>query len=133
VEIVSPANKDRARHVDDFVAKVVAALAQGIHVAVVDLFLPGRFDPAGMEGAVWQALEDDDGNDDRPAGSPLTLASYVTDTTVDVYVLPRPAGDLASGPRLGSRMRFRPWRIDVGRRLCVPRRNDGSTPAGFGW
>ena len=43
LEIVSPANKDRARHVEDFAAKVVSALDCGVHVLVVDLFPPGPY------------------------------------------------------------------------------------------
>src|SRR5437868_6238529 len=41
MEIVSPANKDRRQHVEDFVAKAATALEQGIHVTVADLFAPG--------------------------------------------------------------------------------------------
>src|SRR5436189_43098 len=48
LEIVSPANKDRRQHVDDFVAKVTSALDQGIQVTVGDLFVPGPYDPLGM-------------------------------------------------------------------------------------
>src|ERR1700687_1866276 len=40
IEIVSPANKDRAEHVQEFVAKAVAAVEQGIHLLLVDLLLP---------------------------------------------------------------------------------------------
>jgi hypothetical protein len=48
VEILSPANKDGERRVIEFVDKVTAALWQGIHVLLIDLFPPGRFDPQGM-------------------------------------------------------------------------------------
>jgi hypothetical protein len=47
LEVVSPANKDRARHVEDFAAKAVDALDLGVHVLVVDLFPPGPHDPYG--------------------------------------------------------------------------------------
>jgi hypothetical protein len=85
VEVVSPANKDRSRHVDDFVVKVTSALAQGIHVTVADLFVPGSHDPAGMNGAIWQAL-DDVGEPFEVGASLLTLAAYVADTPVEVYL-----------------------------------------------
>src|SRR5262249_19854098 len=38
IEMVSPANKDRAEHVQEFVGKAVALLEQGIHLLLVDLF-----------------------------------------------------------------------------------------------
>jgi hypothetical protein len=57
LEIVSSANKDRARHVEEFTAKAVDALDVGVHVLVVDLFPPGPNDPQGMHGAIRQRLE----------------------------------------------------------------------------
>jgi hypothetical protein len=49
VEIVSPGNKERARNLEAFAAKVVAALDAGIHVLLADLFSPGRHDPQGID------------------------------------------------------------------------------------
>jgi hypothetical protein len=86
VEIVSPANKDRAQHVDDFATKVVAALASGIHVLMVDLISPGPHDPRGMHGAIWQMLDDEPEEYDLPTDAPLTLASYVAVPEVDAYI-----------------------------------------------
>ncbi len=45
LEIVSPTNKDRPSHVEEFVAKTVTARAQGVHVVLVDLLPPGKHDP----------------------------------------------------------------------------------------
>lgn len=86
VEITSPANKDRPRHVEDFVAKVTGALAAGVHVTLADLFPPGPHDPDGMDGAVWQALDESGAPYNLPADMPLTLAAYVADAPVDVYL-----------------------------------------------
>src|SRR5215831_18874172 len=58
VEIVSPANKDRARHVQEFTAKAVDALDVGVHLLMVDLFPPGTHDPHGMHGAILESLEE---------------------------------------------------------------------------
>src|SRR5437762_261041 len=44
LEILSPANKDRSRHVDDFAAKALSALNLGMHLLLVDLFPPGAYD-----------------------------------------------------------------------------------------
>jgi hypothetical protein len=52
LEILSPANKDRARYVNDFAAKVVTALDSGVHVLMVDLSPPGPHDPHGMHEVI---------------------------------------------------------------------------------
>lgn len=86
VEIVSPANKDRPQHVEEFAAKVVSALDLGVHVLLVDLFPPGRHDPQGMHGIVLQRLEQSDVAYDLPADEPLTIASYAAGPQVDAYL-----------------------------------------------
>ena len=86
VEILSPGNKDRALHVEKFVAKAVAALEAGVHLLLVDLFPPGRHDPQGMHGAIRQLLGDFDEPFDVPVNEPLTLAGYAADTQVEVFL-----------------------------------------------
>jgi len=86
LEIASPANKDRAEHVDDFVRKVTSALSQGIHVTVADLFAPGAYDPAGMNGAIWDVLDDSGESFELPSPTALTLAAYDADNPVDIYL-----------------------------------------------
>ncbi|HEV3257295.1 MAG TPA: DUF4058 family protein [Gemmataceae bacterium] len=84
IEMVSPANKDRAEHVQEFVGKGVAALEQGIHLLLVDQFPPGRYDQAGIHGAVWEYF--DNQPYDSPAGEPFTLASYAAGSAPEVYL-----------------------------------------------
>jgi hypothetical protein len=89
VEIVSPANKDRGRHVREFAEKVAAALRVGVHVLVVDLLPPGRHDPRGMHGAIRQRLGQLNrprAEDAPPAGEPVTLAAYAAGPRVEAYV-----------------------------------------------
>lgn len=86
LEIVSPANKDRAAHVDEFASKAASALDAGVHLLLVDLFPPGPHDPYGMHGAILQRLEDSDEPYDLPAEEPLTLAGYAAGPQVDVYL-----------------------------------------------
>jgi hypothetical protein len=86
LEIVSPANKDRARHIEDFAAQAVSALDVGVHLLVVDLFPPGRHDPYGIHGVILQRLEQSDEPYDLPAEEPLTLAAYAAGPQVDVYL-----------------------------------------------
>jgi hypothetical protein len=84
IEIVSPANKDREEHVKEFVGKAVAALEEGIHLLLVDLFRPGPYDPAGMHGAVWEQFDNEPY--DLPAAEPFTLASYAAGSAPEVYI-----------------------------------------------
>jgi hypothetical protein len=86
LEIVSPANKDRAQHVEDFAAKVVSALDVGVHVLVVDLFPPGSHDPHGMHGVIRQRLDQSDEPYDLPADEPVTLAGYAAGPRVEIYL-----------------------------------------------
>jgi hypothetical protein len=84
LEIVSPGNKDRTSSIQDLVNKVDSALMQGIHVMTVDLFLPGRFDPQGLHGAVWARY----GMEEYvvPTDPPLTVCSYRAVPPVDAYI-----------------------------------------------
>jgi hypothetical protein len=84
LEIVSPANKDRTEHIEEFAAKVDTALFQGIHVMVVDLLPPGRHDSLGMHGAIWKLFQEEPY--DLPAAQPLTLASYVAGRRPEAYI-----------------------------------------------
>lgn len=86
LEIVSPSNKDRLQNVEDFVAKVTSALDQGIHVTVADLFASGLHDPAGMNGAIWTALDKSGEPFALPSDTPLTFAAYVADSPVEIYL-----------------------------------------------
>src|SRR5688572_23167061 len=52
LEVVSPSNKDRREHVEEFLDKMEDALRHGVHLLVLDLFPPGSFDPQGMHGAL---------------------------------------------------------------------------------
>jgi Protein of unknown function (DUF4058) len=86
IEIISPANKDRRRHVDDLVDKAISALERGVHFLLIDLFAPGPHDPSGIHGAVLECLEQYDPTYRLPAGTPLTLASYVGGPLVEIYL-----------------------------------------------
>ncbi|HUY33071.1 MAG TPA: DUF4058 family protein [Pirellulales bacterium] len=86
VEIISPANKDRRGHVEQFAEKAVSALEVGVHLLLVDLFPPGPYDPQGMHGIILQRLQQSDEPYDLPADEPLTLAGYAAGTLVDVYL-----------------------------------------------
>jgi hypothetical protein len=86
IEIVSPANKDRTRHVAELVDKAISALERGIHLLLVDLFPPGRHDPAGIHGGIVEGLDQYAEPYVLPTGATLTLASYVAGPEVEVYL-----------------------------------------------
>lgn len=86
IEIVSPSNKDRERHVADFVGKAIEALAADVHLLVIDLFPPGAYDPHGIHTAIRQRPEDTDATFPPPAGEPLTLAAYAAGPKVKAYL-----------------------------------------------
>jgi hypothetical protein len=83
VEVVSPANKDRNEHVEELLDKLEEMVTHGIHVLLVDLFAPGKYDPSGLHVALLQRLDDE--TDAPPPQEPLTLASYVADFSVTAY------------------------------------------------
>jgi hypothetical protein len=91
LEIVSPGNKSGRAALNQFVDKAAAALDEGLHLQVIDLFPPGRLDPAGMHGAIWLELG---GIYEPPPGRPLALAAYVAAPAVTCYVEPSAVGML---------------------------------------
>jgi Protein of unknown function (DUF4058) len=86
LEIISPAYKDRASRVEEFAAKAVGALDNGVHLLLIDLFPPGRSDPGGMYGAVCQRLEPTEESYDVPANEPLALASFAAGPRIEIYM-----------------------------------------------
>lgn len=86
LEIVSPANKDRAGHVEDFIAKAASALERGIHLLLVDLFPPGSCDPQGLHGALLEWFEASAEPYDLPDNRPLTVASYAASPRIEAYL-----------------------------------------------
>ena len=91
VEILSPSNKNGSESVADFVQKAVAALRSRIHLVLVDLLPPGKYDPQGMHAAVWEHF--DAPACQPPQGQPLTLASYAAAKPVVAYIEHLAVGD----------------------------------------
>jgi hypothetical protein len=86
LEVVSPSNKDRPRHVAQFARKVAGALRAGVHVLVVDLFPPGPHDLAGIHGENAQWVDEAAEPYRLPPGEPLTLASYTDGDRPKAYL-----------------------------------------------
>jgi hypothetical protein len=90
IEILSPGNKHSERTVNNFLDKAAAALREGYHLLVVDLFPPGRHDPHGIHGLMWEYINDEVWQ--APGELPLTLASYCAKSPIAAYVEPLCAG-----------------------------------------
>jgi len=84
LEIVSSANKDRPRSVLDFADKAIAALQQGVHLLIVDLFPPGLHDAQGIHSRIWENYGDE--LDVPPPDKPITLASYLARSLPEAYL-----------------------------------------------
>lgn len=85
LEVASPSNKDRRRSVVAFINKLTAALQLGIHVLLVDILPPGKYDPNGLHGALWSRFDPDDLYE-LPDSRSLTLASYAAALPVQAFV-----------------------------------------------
>jgi hypothetical protein len=91
IEIISRANKDRASHVTDTIAKVMQFLSAGVHVLLIDLLPPGKYDLNGIHGKVWENYNNEPYI--APPGEPLTLTSYeCIPGGPDAYVEPTAVG-----------------------------------------
>jgi hypothetical protein len=84
IEIVSPGNKDRDTSVAQLAEKIESALRTGVHVLLVDLFRPGKYDPQGIHGATWSAFDAQEY--DLPLDRSLTLASYLAGQIPEAFV-----------------------------------------------
>lgn len=77
------------RRVVDMIAR---AIVEHVHVLIVDLFPPGRYDPQGIHKAVWDALEEE--GFELPPGRPLIAASYDSGPIPVSYVEPLAVGGM---------------------------------------
>jgi hypothetical protein len=83
-EVVSPGNKSSAHALHQFVEKAADFLDRGIHLAILDLFPPGRHNPRGIHAAIWEHISGQEYA--PPEDRPLTMASYECDLEVRAYV-----------------------------------------------
>jgi len=90
IEIVSAGNKSTSASLQTFVDKALAALYQGIHLLLIDLHPPGRRDPHGLHGAIWDELNGE--GYVAPTDRPLTLAAYNAGEVKTAYVEPTAVG-----------------------------------------
>jgi hypothetical protein len=91
VEVVSPGNKATQNAVREFIRKAAEFLERRIHLLIVDLLPPGRNDPRGIHGAIWDYVADQPYS--PPPDKPLTLAAYEAEPTFRAYVESIAVGD----------------------------------------
>jgi hypothetical protein len=92
IEIVSPGNKSGHSRFQAFVEKCARLLEKRIHLLLVDLHPPGRRDPQGIHGAIWEEMTSRPYS--LPADKPLTLVSYECDLALRAYVKNIAVGDV---------------------------------------
>ena len=78
-----------------FVDKAAELLDLQIQLLIVDLHPPGKRDPNGIHGEIWEAIAGEEYA--APADKPFTLASYESQLDVKAYVVHAAVGDLLSG------------------------------------
>ncbi|MFN8706164.1 MAG: DUF4058 family protein [Planctomyces sp.] len=91
VEVVSPGNKSSRGALRSFVEKTAQLLDQRIHLLILDLHQPGKFDPQGIHGAIWEEIAQPW---TAPTDQPLTLVGYESALTVRAFVQPTAVGDV---------------------------------------
>src|SRR5262249_31510031 len=67
-------------------------LDKRIHLLIVDLFPPGRRDPQGIHGEIWDEIAGQEYV--APKDKPLTLAAYESGLTIRAYVVHAAVGDV---------------------------------------
>jgi hypothetical protein len=90
IELVSPGNKTSRQTLRAFVEKNLDFLRQGIHLLILDLFPPSRWDPQGIHKAIWDEILDEPF--ELPHDRPLTLAAYSAGIPTTAYVEPVAVG-----------------------------------------
>lgn len=94
IEIVSPGNKAARHPLRSFEQKAAELLTSDVHLLIVDLHPPGRRDPQGIHGEVWQEIAGQDYA--LPPDKLLTLAAYEAGISVRAYVVNVAVGDALS-------------------------------------
>jgi hypothetical protein len=90
LEIASPSNKHSRHAVEDYCGKVWDSLLGGVHVMSLDLLPPGRTNPHGLHGQIWEAVS---GSNDPVSDEPFALASYLAAQEITAFVEPCQVGD----------------------------------------
>jgi hypothetical protein len=88
---ISRGNKSTRHALGQIVEKAVRFLGQGVHLLIVDLQPPGRFDPQGIHGAIWDEIAGRPYT--APADRPLTAVASESGPIFRAYIEPLAVGD----------------------------------------
>lgn len=91
IEVVSPGNKNSRNGLRAFVEKAAELLDKRIHLLILDPHPPGRRDPNGIHGEIWEEIAGEEYA--APTDKPLTLAAYESGLSVRAYVIHLQVGD----------------------------------------
>ena len=94
IEIVSPGNKSSVARLRKFIEKASSLLLSDVHLLILDVFPPGRRDPNGIHGAIWDDVAG--GSYRLPADQPLTIAAYEASAGVRAFVRHASVGEPVS-------------------------------------
>lgn len=86
IELITPGNKDGPQAVSEFVEKAADIIRGDVHLAVIDVLLPGAADPNGLHPLLWAALNSETPCDIPPPERPLTLAGYAAGAPPCAYL-----------------------------------------------
>jgi Protein of unknown function (DUF4058) len=92
VEIISPGNKSSRPGFRAFLNKAYGLIESGIHLLIVDPFPPGRLDPDGAHGAIWEELSNE--RFQLPMDQPLSVVAYGCGPPIAAYIEPVAVGDV---------------------------------------
>lgn len=92
VEILATADKATEAALRDLVEAMGRAVLGRVHVLLVDLFPPGRFDPQGVLHAIWDALGE--AEIEPPDNRPLMAASFDSGPIPTTYAEPMAVGEV---------------------------------------
>ncbi len=90
IEIVSPGNKNSRHAIRSFSEKALDLLSDGIHMLIIDLLPPGKWDSQGIHKVIWDEVSEEpfELSDDKP----LTLSAYEVGEFKTAYVEPVAVG-----------------------------------------
>jgi hypothetical protein len=92
VEVVSPGNKAFRNALRSFVEKAAWLLDKRIHLLILDVLPPGKRDPQGIDGTIWEEITGLEYT--APADKPLTLVAYESALTVRAHIESVAVGDV---------------------------------------
>ena len=71
-----------------FVDKTIELLRAGVHLLIIDVFLPSHRNPQGIHGAIWGDVDEGDEPFVLPLEEPLTVVAYTGGLERQAFIEP---------------------------------------------